>query len=50
MAPDPFCRQEPDNKQEGGSVTYEYRSGSQTLELPNPYLVENQIRFVTGGL
>lgn len=31
-------------------MTYEYRSGSQTLELPNPYLVENRIRFVTGGL
>ncbi len=31
-------------------MTYEYRSGSQTLELPNPYLVENQIRFVTGGI
>lgn len=31
-------------------MTYEYRSGSQTLELPNPYLVENQIRFITGGI
>lgn len=31
-------------------MTYEYRSGNQTLELPNPYLVENQIRFVTGGI
>lgn len=31
-------------------MTYEYRSGSQTLELPNPYTVENRIRFAIGGL
>ena len=31
-------------------MAYEYRSGSQTLELPNPYSAENKIRFVVGGL
>lgn len=31
-------------------MAYEYRSGSQTLELPNPYTIENRIRFVIGGV
>lgn len=31
-------------------MAYEYRSGSQSLELPNPYAVENTIRFVLGGV
>jgi len=31
-------------------MSYEYRSGSQTLEVPNPYAVENKIRFLTGGV
>jgi hypothetical protein len=31
-------------------MSYEYRSGSQSLELPNPYKVENLIRFVVGAV
>jgi hypothetical protein len=31
-------------------MTYEYRSGSQALELPNPYTIENRIRFAVGGV
>ncbi len=31
-------------------MAYEYRSGSQTLELPNPYKAENQIRFFLGAI
>ena len=31
-------------------MAYEYRSGSQTLELPNPYTIENRIRFITGSI
>lgn len=31
-------------------MTYEYRSGSQTLELPNPYTIENRLLFSVGGV
>ncbi len=31
-------------------MTYEYRSGSQSLELPNPYRVENIVRFIVGAI
>lgn len=31
-------------------MAYEYRSGSQSLELPNPYAVENRLRFALGGV
>ncbi|MDB6063385.1 MAG: hypothetical protein JWM78_3488 [Verrucomicrobiaceae bacterium] len=31
-------------------MAYEYRSGSQTLELPNPYAVENKLRFAIGAI
>jgi MFS family permease len=31
-------------------MAYEYRSGSQTLELPNPYAVENKLRFAIGAV
>ena len=31
-------------------MAYEYRSGSQSLELPNPYAIENRIRFLVGAV
>ncbi len=31
-------------------MAYEYRSGSQSFELPNPYAVENRLRFALGGV
>lgn len=31
-------------------MSYEFRSGSQTFDLPNPYSVENRVRFALGGL
>jgi hypothetical protein len=30
-------------------MAYEYRSGSQSFELPNPYAVENRVRFAVGA-
>ena len=31
-------------------MAYEYRSGSQSLELPNPYAIENRVRFAVGTI
>ena len=31
-------------------MAYEYRSGSQSFELPNPYGIENRVRFAVGSL